>query len=45
MDVCLDVIREHAAKIDGIKVSLLDKASEVTMRRRTAEGRSHVHRR
>ena len=33
MDVCLDVIRRNAAKVDGIKVSLLDKAKEIAMRR------------
>lgn len=34
MDVCLDVIERHAAKVDGIKISLLDKHREVAMRRR-----------
>jgi hypothetical protein len=34
MDVCLDVISRNAAKVDGIKVSLLDKDKEVAMRRR-----------
>jgi hypothetical protein len=34
MDVCLQVIVEHAAKIDGIKISLLDKDREIAMRRR-----------
>lgn len=34
MDVCLHVIAEHADKIDGIKISLLDKDREITMRRR-----------
>jgi hypothetical protein len=34
MDVCLDVIRKNAAKVDGIKVSLLDKEKELAMRRR-----------
>jgi len=37
MDVCLDVIRKHAAKVDGIKVSLLDKDKEIAMRRRLPE--------
>jgi hypothetical protein len=32
MAVCLDIIREHAAKIDGIKISLLDAQREVDMR-------------
>ena len=34
MDVCLDVIARNARKIDGIKVSLLDKDREIEMRRR-----------
>jgi hypothetical protein len=34
MEVCLHIIRDHAAKIDGIKISLLDKEREVAMRRR-----------
>jgi hypothetical protein len=32
MNVCLDVIREHATAIDGIKISLLDEERERTMR-------------
>jgi len=38
MDVCLDVLAGHAAKIDGIKISLLDKDREITMRRRLPKG-------
>jgi hypothetical protein len=34
MEVCLDVIRKNAAKVDGIKISLLDKEKEIAMRRR-----------
>jgi hypothetical protein len=34
MDVCLDILARHADKIDGIKVSLLDKDKEISMRRR-----------
>jgi hypothetical protein len=34
MDVCIEVIVASAAKIDGIKVSLLDKEKEIAMRRR-----------
>lgn len=34
MDVCLDVIASHADKVDGVKVSLLDKDKEIVMRRR-----------
>src|SRR5690606_38822783 len=38
MDTCLDVIKAHAAKVDGIKVSLLSKEKEIAMRRRLPEG-------
>jgi hypothetical protein len=38
MDVCLDVIRDHRAKVDGIKISLLDAQREIDMRRRLPEG-------
>jgi hypothetical protein len=38
MDVCLGVIAQHAAKVDGIKISLLDKDKEVAMRRRLPQG-------
>ena len=38
MDVCLDVIRKNAAKVDGIKISLLDKNKEIAMRRRLPRG-------
>ena len=38
MDVCLDVIRRNAGKVDGIKVSLLDKDKEIAMRRRLPNG-------
>ncbi len=38
MEVCLDVIRRNAAKVDGIKVSLLDKDQEVAMRRQLPRG-------
>ena len=34
MDVCLDILGHHADKVDGIKVSLLDKDKEIAMRRR-----------
>ncbi|MCS7461692.1 dihydrodipicolinate synthase family protein [Paenibacillus doosanensis] len=33
MDVCLRVIRAHADKVDGIKISLLDDEKEIRMRR------------
>lgn len=38
MDVCLGVMGAHAAKIDGIKISLLDAGKEIAMRRRLPEG-------
>jgi hypothetical protein len=38
MDVCLDVMKRNASKVDGIKVSLLDKDKEVTMRRKLPQG-------
>ena len=34
MDVAIDVIAANASKIDGIKISLLDKDKEIAMRRR-----------
>jgi len=37
-EVCLEVIRANAAKIDGIKVSLLDKHREIALRRRLPAG-------
>jgi hypothetical protein len=38
MEVCLQVIRDHAAKVDGIKLSLLDHTLEITMRRQLPAG-------
>jgi len=38
MDVAVSVINRNAAKIDGVKVSLLDKDREIAMRRRLAPG-------
>lgn len=37
MDTCLDVITTNAAKIDGIKISLLSAEKEIAMRRRLPE--------
>jgi Protein of unknown function (DUF993) len=34
METCLAIMQEHAAKIDGIKISLLSKEKEISMRRR-----------
>lgn len=33
-DVCLSILSEHSARVDGIKVSLLDKDHEISLRRR-----------
>ena len=38
MDVCLELIRRHAAQVDGIKISLLSAEKEIAMRRRLPEG-------
>jgi hypothetical protein len=38
MDVCLGVIERLASKVDGIKISLLDKDKETAMRRRLPSG-------
>ncbi len=38
MDVALAVISENHKKIDGIKISLLDKDKEIVMRRKLPEG-------
>ena len=38
MDTCLRVIEANAAKVDGIKISLLDKDREIAMRRRLPRG-------
>jgi hypothetical protein len=38
MDTCLDVIKANAAKVDGIKISLLDKDKEILMRRKLPKG-------
>jgi len=38
MDICADVLKRNAAKVDGIKVSLLDKDKEIALRRRLPAG-------
>ncbi|MBB3950179.1 dihydrodipicolinate synthase family protein [Aureimonas jatrophae] len=38
MDTCLAMIEANAAKIDGIKISLLSKDKEIAMRRRLPAG-------
>jgi Protein of unknown function (DUF993) len=37
-ETCLGVLHEHAAKIDGIKISLLDQRREIAMRARLPRG-------
>ena len=38
MDVCLGVLEKNRNKVDGIKISLLDKDKEIAMRRRLPKG-------
>jgi len=38
MDSAVAIINDHAEKIDGVKISLLDAGKEVSMRRRLAPG-------
>ena len=38
MEVALGVIASHADKVDGVKISLLDDAKEIAMRRRLPRG-------
>jgi hypothetical protein len=38
MTTCLGVIRDNRAKVDGIKISLLDKQKEIVMRRKLPQG-------
>jgi hypothetical protein len=38
MEVCLSVLQNKAAKVDGIKISLLDKDKEIVMRRKLPKG-------
>lgn len=38
MAVLLAIIRDHAAKVDGVKISLLDKNLEIEMRRQLPAG-------
>jgi hypothetical protein len=38
MDVCADVISRNATKVDGIKISLLDKDKEIALRARLPRG-------
>jgi Protein of unknown function (DUF993) len=38
MDMAVSIINANAAKIDGVKISFLDKDREIAMRRRLAKG-------
>ncbi|HSW18805.1 MAG TPA: dihydrodipicolinate synthase family protein [Ramlibacter sp.] len=38
MDTVLGIIAAHASKVDGVKISLLDKHKEIAMRRRLPAG-------
>ncbi len=38
MDVALDLLNRNASRVDGVKISLLDKDKEIAMRRRLAPG-------
>src|SRR5882762_915666 len=38
MDVCLAVLKKNQGKVDGIKISLLDKDKEIAMRRKLPRG-------
>jgi uncharacterized protein DUF993 len=38
MEVCLSVLSKNSAKVDGIKISLLDKDKEIAMRRKLSAG-------
>ncbi|MBL0375165.1 dihydrodipicolinate synthase family protein [Rhizobium sp. KVB221] len=38
LETCLSVIRDNVAKVDGIKISLLDKDKEILLRRRLPDG-------
>jgi hypothetical protein len=38
METCISVIQRNKSKVDGIKISLLDKDKEIAMRRRLPQG-------
>ena len=38
MKVCLSVLSKNSSKVDGIKISLLDKEKEIAMRRKLPKG-------
>jgi hypothetical protein len=38
MTTAVEIINDHASKVDGVKISLLDKDKEIAMRRRLSQG-------
>jgi Protein of unknown function (DUF993) len=38
MDTCLAIVSDHAAKVDGVKISLLSREKEIVVRRRLPAG-------
>lgn len=38
METCLNIIGDNAAKVDGVKISLLSKDKEIAMRRKLPQG-------
>ncbi|HLT27974.1 MAG TPA: dihydrodipicolinate synthase family protein [Zeimonas sp.] len=38
MDVAVEILNRNAARVDGVKISLLDRHKEIVMRRRLAPG-------
>ena len=38
MQICLSILSRHSARVDGIKISLLDGEKEVSMRRKLPKG-------
>jgi hypothetical protein len=38
METCLEIIRDNAARVDGVKISLLSKDKEIEMRRKLPPG-------
>ena len=42
METCLSILKRFSSKVDGIKISLLDKDKEIAMRRRLPAG-MHGH--
>ena len=38
MEVCLNILSRHSTRVDGIKISLLDKDKEIAMRRKLPKG-------